>query len=160
DYVATYMYEGDAPSAERRAAALSLDRDLLRELLGQEELRDLLDADALAQVETQLQFLDPLRQATGRDGLHDILRTVGDLSLDEASARVLEGLDAGPMLEDLRAERRAVPVRLHGELRWIDAADAGLYRDALGAAPPAGLPAVFLEDVPDALSRLVRRYAA
>jgi ATP-dependent Lhr-like helicase len=160
DYVATYMYEGDTPSAERRAAALSLDRDLLRELLGQEELRDLLDADALAQVEAQLQFLDPLRQATGRDALHDVLRTLGDLSLDEVNARVLEGLDAPRMLEELRGERRAVPVRLREELRWIDAGDAGLYRDALGAAPPSGLPAVFLEDVPDALVRLVRRYAA
>ena len=160
DYVATYMYEGDAPSAERRAAALSLDRDLLRELLGQEELRDLLDADALAQVEALLQFLDPLRQATGRDALHDVLRTVGDLSLDEVSARVLEGLDAARMLEELRGERRAVPIRLRGETRWIDASDAGLYRDALGAAPPSGLPTAFLEDVPDALSRLVRRYAA
>jgi ATP-dependent helicase Lhr and Lhr-like helicase len=160
DYVATYMYEGDAPSAERRAAALSLDRDLLRELLGQEELRDLLDADALAQVEAQLQFLDPLRQATGRDTLHDVLRTLGDLTLDEVSARVLEGLDASAMLDELRTERRAVPVRLRGEVRWIDAGDAGLYRDALGAAPPSGLPAAFLEDVPDALSRIVRRYAA
>jgi ATP-dependent helicase Lhr and Lhr-like helicase len=160
DYVATYMYEGDAPSAERRAAALSLDRDLLRELLGQEELRDLLDADALDQVEAQLQFLDPLRQATGRDALHDVLRTVGDLTLDEVSARVLEGLDAARMLEELRDERRAVPVRLREEVRWIDAGDTGLYRDALGAAPPAGLPAAFLEDVPDALVRLVRRYAA
>ncbi len=160
DYVATYMYEGDAPSAERRAAALSLDRDLLRELLGQEELRDLLDADALAQVEAQLQCLDPVRQATGRDGLHDILRTVGDLSAEEVSSRVLDGLDSSQMLEELTAERRAVPVRLRGELRWIDANDAGLYRDALGAAPPSGLPAAFLEDVPDALTRLVRRYAA
>jgi ATP-dependent Lhr-like helicase len=160
DYVATYMYEGDAPNAERRAAALSLDRDLLRELLGQEELRDLLDPGALAQVEEDLQFLSPLRQATGRDTLHDILRTVGDLTLAEAASRVLARLDAAHMLEELEAERRAIPVRLRQEIRWIVAADAGLYRDALGAAPPGGLPAAFLEDVPDALPRLVRRYAA
>ena len=159
DYVATYMYEGDAPNAERRAAALSLDRDLLRELLGQEELRDLLDPRALAQVEDDLQFLSPLRRATGRDALHDILRVLGDLSVAEVAARVLDGLDAERMLEELRAERRAVAVRLRGETRWIDAADAGLYRDALGAAPPSGLPGAFLEEVPDALLRLVRRYA-
>ncbi len=160
DYVATYMYEGDTPNAERRAAALSLDRELLRELLGQEELRDLIDLGALEQVESDLQYLSEMRQATSRDGLHDVLRGVGDLTVAEAQQRVVAGLDAASMLEDLRGERRAVAVRLAGEERWIDAADAGLYRDALGAAPPGGLPAAFLEDVPDALSRLVRRYAA
>ncbi|HEY6398211.1 MAG TPA: DEAD/DEAH box helicase, partial [Solirubrobacteraceae bacterium] len=160
DYVATYMYEGDTPNAERRAAALSLDRDLLRELLGQEELRDLIDPGALAQVEDDLQFLSDLRRATGQDGLHDVLRTVGDLTAAEAQARTTPGLDAARMLEELRAQRRAVRVRLGGEERWLDAADAGLYRDALGVAPPGGLPTAFLEDVPDALSALARRYAA
>ncbi len=160
DYVATYMYEGDTPNAERRAAALSLDRDLLRELLGQEELRDLIDPGALEQVEDDLQFRSEMRQATSRDGLHDVLRGVGDLTVAEAHLRVVEGLDAAKMLEELLRERRTIKVRLAGEERWIDAADAGLYRDALGAAPPGGLPAAFLEDVPDALARLVRRYAA
>ncbi|HEX8976969.1 MAG TPA: DEAD/DEAH box helicase [Solirubrobacteraceae bacterium] len=160
DYVATYMYEGDTPNAERRAAALSLDRDLLRELLGQDELRDLIDPGALESVEADLQCLSPHTQATGRDGMLDVLRRVGDLTLEEASARVVNGLDAGRMLQDLRGERRAARVRIRGEERWIDAADAGLYRDALGAAPPGGLPAAFLEDVPDALARLLRRYGA
>jgi len=160
DYVATYMYEGDTPNAERRAAALSLDRELLRELLGQEELRDLIDPGALEQVEDDLQFLSEMRRATSRDQLHDVLRSVGDLASAEAQLRVVEGLDAATLLDELRAERRAITVRLAGETRWIDAADAGLYRDALGAAPPGGLPAAFLEDVPDALARLVRRYAA
>ncbi len=160
DYVATYMYEGDTPNAERRAAALSLDRELLRELLGQEELRDLIDPGALDEVHADLQFLSERRRATGRDGLHDVLRTVGDLSAGEAAARVLGGLDARAMLAELERERRAVRVRLGGEERWIDAADAGLYRDALGVAPPGGLPAAFLDDVPDALARMLRRYAA
>jgi ATP-dependent Lhr-like helicase len=160
DYVATYMYEGDTPNAERRAAALSLDRDLLRELLGQEELRDLIDPAGLAQVEADLQFLSELRQATSRDSLHDVLRNVGDLNEDECRLRVLEGLDVRRMLSELQAERRAIVVRLAGEQRWIDAADAGLYRDALGAAPPGGLPAAFLEDVDDSLLRVARRYAA
>jgi ATP-dependent Lhr-like helicase len=154
------MYEGDTPNAERRAAALSLDRDLLRELLGQEELRDLIDPVALAQVEDDLQFRSELRQATGKDQLHDVLRGLGDLTQDECRERVLDGLDAGRMLSELAAERRAVVVRLAGQERWIDAADAGLYRDALGVAPPGGLPAAFLEDVPDALLRVARRYAA
>ncbi len=160
DYVATYMYEGDTPNAERRAAALSLDRDLLRELLGQEELRDLIDPGALERVEADLQCRSELTRAANRDSLLDVLRRVGDLSLDEVSARVLEGLDPTAMLSDLRGERRAARVRINGQERWIDAADAGLYRDALGAAPAGGLPAAFLEDVPDALSRLLRRYAA
>jgi ATP-dependent Lhr-like helicase len=160
DYVATYMYEGDTPNAERRAAALSLDRDLLRELLGQEELRDLIDPGALAQVEADLQCLSEAAQATGRDGLLDVLRRVGDLSVEEVAARVLAALEPAAMLDDLRGERRAARVRINGEERWIDAADAGLYRDALGAAPPGGLPAAFLEDVPDALRRLLVRYAA
>jgi ATP-dependent Lhr-like helicase len=160
DYVATYMYEGDTPNAERRAAALSLDRDLLRELLGQEELRDLIDSGALERVEADLQCLSEPTRAANRDGLLDVLRRVGDLSIDEVRARVLEGLNAEAMLSDLRGERRAARVRVNGEERWIDAADAGLYRDALGAAPPGGLPAAFLEDVPEALSGLLRRYAA
>jgi ATP-dependent Lhr-like helicase len=160
DYVATYMYEGDTPNAERRAAALSLDRDLLRELLGQEELRDLIDAGALEQVEADLQCLSEPARATGRDGLLDVLRRVGDLTDDELRARTLEGLDPAKMLDELAAERRATRIRINGESRFIDAADAGLYRDALGAAPPGGLPSVFLEDVPDALARLLKRYAA
>ncbi len=160
DYVATYMYEGDTPNAERRAAALSLDRDLLRELLGQEELRDLIDPGALESVEADLQALSEPAQATGRDGLLDVLRRVGDLSEQEVAARVLDGLDGLAMLKELRSERRAARIRVNGQERWIDAADAGLYRDALGAAPPGGLPTAFLEDVPDALSRLLRRYGA
>ncbi len=160
DYVATYMYEGDTPNAERRAAALSLDRDLLRELLGQEELRDLIDPGALEQVEADLQCLSEPTQATSRDGVLDVLRRVGDLTLDEVTRRVLDGLAPERIVEDLSGERRVARVRLNGEERWIDAADAGLYRDALGAAPPGGLPAAFLEDVPDALSKLIRRFAA
>src|SRR6476659_6489620 len=145
DYIATYMYEDDTPPAERRAQALSLDRDLLRELLGQEELRDLLDPDALAEVERSLQPVP--RNA---DELHDLLRLRGDLrpgEFDEAHAAVLE------------AERRAYRARIGSEERLIAAEDAGRYRDALGVMPPGGLPDVFLESVPDALLSLVARYA-
>jgi ATP-dependent helicase Lhr and Lhr-like helicase len=159
DYVATYMYEGDTPNAERRAAALSLDRDLLRELLGQEELRDLIDADALEQVEDDLQHRSERTRAATRDELHDVLRRVGDLTDAEAAQRVHAGIDALALLEELRGERRAVRVRVGGEQRWIDAADAGLYRDALGVVAPGGLPEAFVADVPDALVRLIRRYA-
>ena len=160
DYVATYMYEGDAPNAERRAAALSLDRDLLRELLGQEGLRDLIDQQALAQVEDDLQSISQRTRASTRDELHDVLRRVGELTGAEAEARVLDGLDVMQMLATLQAERRITSIRIAGEQRWIVAADAGLYRDALGAVPPGGLPDAFLEDVPDALGKLLKRYAA
>ena len=155
DYVATYMYEGDTPNAERRAAALALDRDLLRELLGQEELRELIDPAALDQVEADLQRTSERTRADSLDAMHDVLRRVGDLTGDEARTR--GGTDE--WLEQLAGERRAVRLRVGGELRWIAAEDAGLYRDALGSVPPSGLPEVFLEDVPDAMERLVRRFA-
>ncbi|HEY2535878.1 MAG TPA: DEAD/DEAH box helicase [Solirubrobacteraceae bacterium] len=159
DYVATYMYEGDAPTAERRAAALSLDRDLLRELLGSEELRELIDPDALARVREELQRRTPLTRATGRDELHDTLRALGDLSTAEVRERVLEGIDSQELIDGLCRERRAVSLRLAGERRYVAADDAGLYRDALGAVPPGGLPETFLADVDDALAKLVARYA-
>ncbi len=159
DYVATYMYEGDAPNAERRAAALALDRDLLRELLGSEELRELIDPGALSRVEDDLQHRSEITRATGRDGLHDVLRGLGDLSLQEVRERVFEGIDVEAMLRELQRERRAIRLRVGGEERFVAAEDAGLYRDALGAMPPGGLPEVFLADVPDALRELIARYA-
>src|SRR5688572_29839436 len=145
DYIATYMYEDDTPPAERRAQALSLDRDLLRELLGQEELRELIDADALAEVERQLRG-DP----RDPDELHDVLRRRGDLragEYDEAQAAIL------------LAERRALSARIAGEERLIAAEDAGRYRDALGVMPPGGLPEAFLEGGSDSLRQLVLRFA-
>jgi ATP-dependent Lhr-like helicase len=145
DYVANYMYEDDTPAAERRAQALSLDRDLLRELLGQEELRDLIDPGALAEVEGQLRG-DP-RTA---DELHDLLRRRGDLREHEYDAELAE-----PLL----AERRAVEVRVAGERRLIAAEDAGRYRDAVGAMPPGGLPETFLEADEEPLHSLLRRFA-
>ena len=159
DYVATYMYEGDTPTAERRAAALSLDRDLLRELLGQEELRELIDPTALARLEDDLQCRSEIARATGRDGLHDVLRRVGDLTFAEVAERVLEGVDATGLLRGLERERRVVRLRVGGEERYVAADEAGLYRDALGAVPPGGLPEAYLQDVPDALRVLVARFA-
>ena len=145
DYIATYMYEDDTPPAERRAQALSLDRDLLRELLGQEELRDLLDRDAVEDVERQLRgsTVEP-------DQLHDQLRIRGDRRPGEYDPA---------LAEQLIDERRAVVVRIAGEERLIAAEDAGRYRDAVGAMPPSGLPDVFLEGGSDSLRELVLRYA-
>ena len=159
DYVATYMYEGDTPNAERRAAALALDRDLLRELLGQDELRELIDPGALEQVSDDLQHRSERTRAATRDELADMLRRIGDLTVEEVAQRVHEPAQAQAMLTALADERRAVRLRVGGEERWLAADDAGLYRDALGAVPPGGLPDAFLADVPDALTRLVARYA-
>lgn len=147
DYVATYMYEDDTPPAERRAQALSLDRDLLRELLGQEELRDLIDPGALAEVESQLRG----RPRTP-DELHDVLRRRGDLRPGEYDEELAE-----PLL----AERRAIRVRVAGEDRLVAAEDAGRYRDALGAMPPGGLPDAFLtgSDPATSLEQLVHRFS-
>ncbi len=145
DYVANYMYEDDTPRAERRAQVLSLDRDLLKELLGQEELRDLLDPSALEEVEEQLRGAP--RNA---DQLHDVLRLRGDLRPGQFDAAL-----AQPLLD----ERRAITVRIGGEERLIAAEDAGRYRDALGAMPPGGLPETFLEGGSDSLESLVARFA-
>ncbi len=159
DYVATYMYEGDTPNAERRAAALSLDRELLRELLGQEELRELIDPGALARVEDDLQHRSEMTRATDRDSLHDVLRRVGDLTREEVDQRVFPGVDVDALLQGLERERRVIRLRVGGQERYIAADEAGLYRDALGAMPPGGLPEAFLADVPDALGQLLARYA-
>jgi ATP-dependent Lhr-like helicase len=159
DYVATYMYEGDTPNAERRAAALALDRDLLRELLGQEELRELIDPEALEEVEAQLQHRSEAGRAGDRDALQQILRNLGDLTLEECGERVAEGYSPKSMLDKLVAERRVAKVRIAGEEHYIAAEDAGLYRDALGVPEPPGLPETFLEEHPDAMRALVRRFA-
>ena len=159
DYVATYMYEGDTPNAERRAAALALDRDLLSELLGADELRELINPEALEEVERSLQLLHPDALAKDRDALQQVLRRLGDLTDDELEDRTVEGFSAASMLKKLAREKRAVEVRIAGEERWIAAEDAGLYRDALGVPPPGGLPDAYLEAVPDPALALVRRYA-
>src|SRR5262249_47007302 len=154
---ATFMYAGDAPLAERRAAALTLDRALLRELLGQEELRELLEPAAVSEVEAELQHLTEDRRARSADGLHDLLRRLGDLTQDELALRLSE--DPAAWLASPELSRRIVPVRIAGEARYIAVEDAARYRDAVGTALPPGLPQVFLEPAPDALEGLCARYA-
>src|SRR5262245_41406679 len=136
DYVGQYLYEGDAPLAERRAQALTLDRELLAELLGTEELRELLDPEAVAELELELQGLKPERWPRDADEAHDLLVRLGDLDQEELAARGVRP----EWLRALAAGRRAYPARLGGGERWIAAEDAGRYRDALGATPPPGLP--------------------
>lgn len=159
-FVAAYLYEADAPVAERKAQALTLDRGLLRDLLGQDELRELLDADVIAAVEAELTALAPERHARDRDELADLLARVGDLTPAEAAARCsVDGGEVAAWYEQLLAERRAITVTVAGEERWIAAQDAGLYREALGCGPPGGLPTNFLVAPERPLETLVRRYA-
>ncbi len=210
-YVGAFMYEGDSPLAERRAAALSVDPALLSELLGTIELRELLDPAVIAQFEREVQRLDPSRRARGVEGVADLLRLLGPLDADEVAKRLV-GLDADQStstvqdasdqahaesddsvaegsaegeesdtdaaarpaedatphadaataqsaLDDLVAQRRAIPVAFAGTTRIAAIEDAARLRDALGVALPVGLPTAFLEPVPDALGDLAARYA-
>ncbi len=157
NWIAAYMYEGDAPLAERRAAALALDRDLLRDLLGAEELRELLDGDVLADVELELQCLADGRRARSADELHDVLRKVGDLTAAEVDLRC-EG-SAAAWIGELLAEKRAIEIAVGGETRYVAGEDAARYRDALGCSLPLGLPMAFTDPVARPLEELVGRYA-
>jgi len=155
DYVAQFMYEGDAPLGERRAQALTLDRELLAELLGTEELRELLDPRAIEALELELQGLVKARWPRDLDEAADQLRRLGDLRLEEAADR---GIRPG-WLSELELQRRVVRVRMAAEERWIAAEDAGRYRDVLGVSLPVGLPDVFLGKVEDPLGSLLLRWA-
>lgn len=161
-YVGAFMYEGDSPLAERRAAALSVDPALLGELLGTVELRELLDPDVIAQFEREAQRLDPERRARGLEGVADLLRMLGPLDADEVAARLdpeTVSSSASALLDELITTRRAIPVTIGGVSRVAAIEDAGRLRDALGAALPTGIPVAFLEPLADPLGDLVARHA-
>ncbi|ORX02876.1 ATP-dependent helicase [Mycobacterium triplex] len=157
-YVGAFMYEGDSPLAERRAAALSLDSTLLAELLGRVELRELLDPDVVAATGRQLQHLSSDRAARDAEAVADLLRLLGPLTEDEVAARS-EATDVGGWLEGLRAARRALTVSFAGRSWWVAIEDIGRLRDAVGVAVPLGVPATFTEQVADPLGELLGRYA-
>ncbi|MDR7113658.1 ATP-dependent Lhr-like helicase [Microbacterium trichothecenolyticum] len=186
-YVGAFMYEGDSPLAERRAAALAVDPALLSELLGKVEMRELLDPDVIAQFEREAQRLDPERRARGLEGVADLLRLLGPLDAAEVAARLdpdtaprslsergtgetkrpeptgnldhASEAEASALLDALVSARRAIPVTIAGITRTAAIEDAGRLRDALGAALPVGIPTAFLEPVADPLGDLVARYA-
>src|SRR6266511_2904292 len=154
-YVGAFLYEGDAPLAERRAAALALDPTLLAELLGRVELRELLDPGVVAETERRLQWLSGERTPRDAEDVAEMLRLLGDLSDAEAAER-----GAQPQwLEALEGARRAIRVRIAGESRWLPVEDAGRVRDALGVAQPIGVPVAHLQPVADPLGDVVARYA-
>ena len=157
-YVANYLYDGDAPLAERRAQALSVDQSQLRELIGEGELRDLVDAVALEAIELDVQCLPERFHARSADAVHDLLLRLGDLSREELGARSAPDL-AETAIAELLTERRVLRVRVASEERLIAVEDAARYRDALGTPLPQGLPEALLEKSTDAVADLVRRYA-
>jgi len=156
-YVANYLYDGDAPLAERRAQALSVDQSQLRDLIGDTELRDLLDETVLDTVEAELQFLPPRFHARSADAVHDLLLRLGDLSRAAIEARCETGV-AVTAIEELVRTRRILKVRIAGDERFIAVEDAPRYRDAIGVPLPPGLPETLLEPVADPVTDLVRRY--
>jgi ATP-dependent Lhr-like helicase len=157
-YVGAFMYEGDSPLAERRAAALSLDPTLLAELLGRVELRELLDPDVIAGTGRQLQHLSADRAARDAEGVADLLRLLGPLTTDEVAQRA-GGAEVGGWLEALLAAKRALPVSFAGRSWWVAIEDIGRLRDGVGVAVPVGVPASFTEAVADPLGELLGRYA-
>ena len=158
NYVANFIYEGDAPLAERRAQVLSVDPAQLRDLLGEVSLRELLDADTLDGIERNLQFLTPERAVKHADGLHDMLLRIGDLSTDEIRARCIGTENADHWIQQLSDERRIVRLTVASEHRWIAGEDTGRFRDALGIPPPSGLPDAFLEYMRDPMGDLIARF--
>ena len=157
-YVANYIYDGDAPLAERRAQALSVDQGQLRELLGDAELRELLDPSALEAIEQQLQYVDSTRQVKSADGIHDLLLRIGDLTREEIEARCAMP-DTGTAIAELEQATRIVAIEVAAERRYIAVEDAARYRDALGVSLPSSLPAALLEPVRDPAGDLALRFA-
>jgi ATP-dependent Lhr-like helicase len=157
-YVASFLYDGDAPLAERRAQALAVDQAQLRELLGDAELRELLDADAIDDTENQLQRLDPAFRAKSADAVHDMLLSLGDLDAGEIAARSATPAVAAS-IDALVKARRAVAMRVASEIRFIAIEDAARFRDGLGSALPPDIPDSLLEPVADPLGDLALRYA-
>jgi len=156
-YVANFIYDGDAPLAERRAQALAIDQSQLRELLGEPELRELLDEASLAQAELELQHLEERRKARSIDAIHDLLLRLGDLTAEEIAAR--STIDAPEAIAELAKQRRIAAVSIGKEKRFIAVEDASRYRDALGVPLPPGLPDRFLQPVADPVGDLVLRFA-
>jgi ATP-dependent Lhr-like helicase len=161
-YVAAFLYEGDSPLAERRAAALALDPTLLGELLGRGEgasLRDLLDPEAVQRTEAELQRLTPERHVRDLEGVADLVRALGPIGTAPVAARTSDPSAAPHWLAELEGNRRLIRVRVGGQERWAAIEDAGRLRDALGTPLPVGVPEAFLEPEPDPLGDLARRYA-
>lgn len=162
-YVANFLYDADAPLAERKAQVLQLDFELLRELLGETQWQSVIEPALLDEVGRELQKLKSPHGLTSPDGLEDLLRALGDLSEEELAVRCVDELQRSQLptwLRELKERGRILCLRIGGEDRWVVASDAGLYRDLVSALLPAGLPKAFLSAVPDPFFEFLGRYAA
>ena len=159
DFIASFMYEYDAPLAEKRATALALDRDLLADLLGEPEFRDLLDADVIDSVEADLQHLSDERRIRSMDALHDLLRDIGPLTTSAIQARTEQSAEAQTWIDALVSARRILSASIDGDQRYLVVEDVSRLRDSIGVQPPPGIPTEFLEPVPDPLGDVIGRYA-
>jgi len=157
-YAASFLYDGDAPLAERRAQALAVDQTQLREIIGEAELRELLDIESMDALERELQRLDPRYHAKSADAVHDMLLSIGDLSREEVAGRAVS-TDVAGSADDLVKQGRAVVLAIAGDARYVAVEDAARYRDALGVALPPGIPAALTGATDDPLANLIRRYA-
>src|SRR5699024_1111548 len=159
DYVGAFVYEGDAPLAEKRAAALSIDPTLLGQLLGRVELRELLDEEVLDEVESRLQHLEPGRAARVAEAVADLLRLLGPLTVDEIAERSTDPAGVPAWIDSLAADGRVVRVEHAGRTMWAGVEDVARLRDGLGVPPPPGVPSAFLGEVGDPLGELLRRHS-
>jgi ATP-dependent Lhr-like helicase len=157
-YVASFIYDGDAPLAERRAQALVVDQSQLRELIGDAELRELLDLESMNALERQLQRLDPKYHVKHLDALHDLLLAIGDLTLEDIRERTAS-IEIADGIQTLVKARRAVPLAIAGSTRFVAIEDVARYRDGLGVATPDALPEALLNPVRDPVGDLVLRFA-
>lgn len=159
DFIASFMYEYDAPLAEKRAAALALDRSLLADLLGEPEFRELLDSEVVASVEEDLQHLSQERLVSTRDAVADLLRDLGPLDIADISARCVDPDSVEAWIEDLSASGRVFPSYGGDTVVYVAVEDSARLRDTVGIQPPPGTPSEFLESVADPLGDIVSRYA-
>ncbi|MEQ3363152.1 DNA glycosylase AlkZ-like family protein [Raoultibacter massiliensis] len=150
-YVGDHLYDGDLPNAERKASLLSLDPTLLGELLGSDEVGGLIDPEVVRTVESQLQRLASDRRVRGVEGVADLLRALGPLTVGEVAERLRRdgGCDedaaggsscafgeAQALLDELARSHRAFVATIGGASRWASFDDARLLRDALGTDAP------------------------
>jgi ATP-dependent helicase Lhr and Lhr-like helicase len=161
-YVANFLYDGDAPLAERRAQALAIDQSQLRELLGEPELRELLDPESLERTEIEILRLDERHRVKNADGVHDLLLRLGDLTRDEIAIRYAPPTaeeSSGAVILELLRQRRIVEIPVAREKRFIAVEDSSRYRDALGVPLPQGIAERYLQPVADPIGDLVLRFA-
>ncbi|GJL47941.1 ATP-dependent helicase [Citrobacter farmeri] len=159
-YVAEFMYATDAPLAERRASVLALDSELLGNLLGQGDPLELLDPEIIRQVEDELQRRATGRKAQGMEGVYDLLRELGPMTVEELAVRH-EGTiaDVRFWLDNLSADKRIFPVIIAGTEQIACMDDAARLRDALGVRLPETLSSAWLHPVNTPLRDLFIRFS-